>query len=251
MTTWVFLRGLTREARHWGDFPATFRAAFGEELGLDDILTPDLPGNGRRYAEASPSSVEAMLEACRLELRAQGKPPPYHLLAFSLGAMVAVAWATRYPEECRAAVLINTSLRPHSPFYQRLRPSAWFQLLRLLFASGLARERAILALTSTRAAELQAILPLWANYAHTCPVSRSSALRQLFAAARFTALEKPIVPLLILNGAGDRMVDPRCSLKLAQAWDADFARHPSAGHDLPLDAGAWVAREVKTWLDKK
>ena len=248
MTTWVFLRGLAREARHWGDFPARFRAAFGGELSRNDILTPDLPGNGRRFLEPSPTRVEAMMEACRRELREQGRAPPYHLLAFSLGGMVAVAWAARYPEECRAAVLLSTSLRPYNPFYQRLRPRAWPMLLRLLAASGAARERVILELTSARATELRDVLPEWTRYARECPVSRRNILRQLFAAARFSAVAKPAIPLLILAGAGDRMVHPRCSQRLARAWGADFAPHPSAGHDLTLDDGEWVASEVKAWL---
>lgn len=251
MTTWVFLRGLTREARHWGDFPARFRAAFGDEFGNPlaqcDILTPDLPGNGRRHAERSPTTVEAMMEACRSELREQGRAPPYHLLALSLGGMVAVAWAARHPEECKAAVLLGTSLRPYSRFHERLRPDAWPTLLRLLLASGEARERAILELTSARAAELRDVLPDWAAWASECPVSRGNTLRQLFAAARFSAMEKPAVPLLILAGAGDRLVHPRCSRRLARAWGADFALHPTAGHDLPLDDGVWVARQVGEW----
>jgi pimeloyl-ACP methyl ester carboxylesterase len=246
MTTWVFLRGLAREARHWGDFPARFSAALAEP----DILTPDLPGNGRRFREPSPMRVEAMMEACRRELHDQGKPPPYHLLALSLGGMVAVAWAARYPEECRAAVLISSSLRPWSPFYQRLLPGAWPTLLAMLAAGPAARERAILALTSARATELRAVLPDWVAYAREYPVSPRNALRQLLAAARFRALEKPDVPLLILAAKADRMVSPRCSQRLARAWGAQFVLHPDAGHDLPLDDGEWVAREVKDWLTK-
>ncbi|MDP2786993.1 MAG: alpha/beta hydrolase [Pseudomonadota bacterium] len=248
MTTWVFLRGLAREARHWGDFPARFRAAFDGELAAGDILTPDLPGNGRRYAEPSPTRVEAMMEACRRELRAQGRPPPYHLLALSLGGMVAVAWALRYPEECRAAVLLSTSMRPYGAIYERLRPGAWPTLLSLLGASGEARERAIFELSSARAAALADVMPAWIEYAREYPVSRLGALRQLLAAARFSAVEKPAVPVLLLAGAGDHMVNPRCSERLAQAWDADFVLHPTAGHDLPLDDGDWVAREVRSWL---
>ncbi len=248
MTTWVFLRGLTREARHWGDFPARFRAAFADTLAPGDILTPDLPGNGRRCRETSPSRIEAMLEACRAELREADKAPPYHLLALSLGGMVAVSWALRYPEECRAAVMLSTSLRPYNPFHQRLRPGAWPIVLRLLAAGPAARERAILQLTSARAAELAAVLPDWNAWLRECPVSRGNALRQLFAAARFSAPEKPAVPLLFLAGAGDRMVDPRCSQDLAQAWGAAFSLHPTAGHDLSLDAGDWVAQETRAWL---
>ncbi len=248
MTTWVFLRGLTREARHWGDFPGRFRAAFAGELAEDDILTPDLPGNGHRFREPSPASVVALMEACRVELRESGKPPPYHLLAFSLGGMVAVAWALHHPEECEVAVLLNTSLRPHNPFHQRLRWGAWAKLPGLLVADGETRERAILELTSSRAAELGHVVPAWAAWARECPVSRGNALRQLLAAARFSAPDAPAMPLLLLSGTGDRMVDPRCSQRLARAWGADIATHATAGHDLTLDQGDWVAERVRAWL---
>jgi pimeloyl-ACP methyl ester carboxylesterase len=243
-TTWVLLRGLAREARHWGDFPAILGEAFPDA----DILTPDLPGNGRRYREPSPTRVADMVAAVRRELREQGRAPPYHLLALSLGGMVAVDWALRHPRECRAAVLINTSMRPHNPFYQRLRPAAWPTLPHLLAAGDEAREQAILELTSARAAELAGVLPAWLGYARTCPVSRRNTLRQLLAAARFSAREQPAIPLLILAGAADCMVNPSCSQRLAQAWNAEFHRHPGAGHDLPLDAGEWLAQVVRAWL---
>jgi len=245
MTTWVFLRGLSREARHWGDFPQRFRAVLGESVG--DILTPDLPGNGRLFDVPSPTRVDAMLESCRLELRAHGHAPPYHLLALSLGGMVAAAWAKRYPAECRAAVLISTSLRPYCPVFQRLRPAAWLTLARLMSLGGETRERAILKLTSARAPELQAIPLAWAAYAREYPPSRRNTLRQLLAAARFSA-PKPDVPVLLLASLRDRMVHPECSRRLSSAWGARFVMHADAGHDLPLDDADWVAREVATWL---
>lgn len=250
MSTWVFLRGLTREARHWGDFPSRFLAAFGQELAPEDLLTPDLPGNGRRHLEQSPMEVAEIMESCRRDLVRRGHPPPYHLLALSLGSMVALSWAARHPEECRAAVLINSSMRPWCPFYRRLRPAVWPSLLPLLSIQGAARERAVLELTSSRAAELSPILPTWTGYARECPVSRRNAVRQLIAAARFSCAEKPVVPLLFLAGAADRMVHPLCSRTVAQAWGADFALHPTAGHDLPLDDGDWVSREVRRWVPR-
>jgi pimeloyl-ACP methyl ester carboxylesterase len=246
MTTWVLLRGLAREARHWGGFPEKLRAAL--ELPADAIVTPDLPGNGTRFRERSPTDVVELMEAVRTDLRARGHAPPYHLLALSLGGMVAVAWASRYPEECRALVLINTSLRPYSPFYQRLRPRAWPTLPSLLFASGMARERAILKLTSARAEELAGVLPQWAAWARECPVSPANATRQLLAAARYAAPRRPQVPMLVLGGDGDGMVNPECSRELARAWNADLAIHPNAGHDMLLDAPDWVARELRRWL---
>jgi len=247
MSTWIFLRGLTREARHWGDFVATFGAAIGDA----DVLTPDLPGNGHLYRRQSPLSVAAMAEYCRAELQARGIAPPYRLLAMSLGAMVAVAWAHEHPEEISACVLINTSLRPFSPFYRRLRPRAYPALLKLALrgTASEAWDEAILRLTSKRAGNSAGILSAWNAYRREYPVSRRNALRQLLAASRYCApAAKPPVPVLVLAGAQDALVDPACSRRLAQCWQADFAEHPTAGHDLPLDDGAWVARQVRHWL---
>ena len=119
MTTpiWILLRGLMREQRHWGEFPATLARA----LPGARIVTPDLPGNGTRHDEDSATRVAAMVEDCRQHLLARGIPAPYHLLALSLGGMVAVEWASRYPQEIARCVLVNTSMRPYSPFYLRLR----------------------------------------------------------------------------------------------------------------------------------
>ncbi|MGH8446327.1 MAG: alpha/beta fold hydrolase, partial [Solimonas sp.] len=120
-TPWIFLRGLVRDSRHWGAFPQAFR----ERLGDAGVVTLDLPGNGALSGDSSPASVEGMVAYCRAELLRRGLPPPYRLLAMSLGAMVAAAWADTQPREIDAAVLINTSLRPFSPFWHRLQPRAY------------------------------------------------------------------------------------------------------------------------------
>jgi pimeloyl-ACP methyl ester carboxylesterase len=247
MSQWVFLRGLTRESRHWGDFPAVFCG----EIADADVVAPDLPGNGRLNYLQSPASVEAMAEYCRADLLARGIRPPYYLLAMSLGAMVAVAWAHRYPEEVRGCVLINTSLRPFSRFYERLRPRSYPALAKLAVLGGSAAEweRRILDLTSCCRGDGAAILAAWVACRRERPVSRANALRQLLAALRYRApTQKPAAPLLVLASANDALVDPRCSQRLAQRWQTKFASHPGAGHDIPLDDGAWVARQVRGWL---
>lgn len=244
---WVLLRGLTRESRHWGGFPDQLRAA----MPGADVAAIDLPGNGRLHGERSPDTVEAMADAARAELRRQGLAPPYRLLAMSLGAMVAVAWAARHPQELAGAALINTSLRPFSPPWQRLRPRAWGPLLRLaaLDPEPAAWEATILELTSRGVAEPAALLADWGAWRRECPVSRGNALRQLIAAARFQApSERPAPPLLLLASQRDGLVDPRCSRRLAAAWGLPLALHTSAGHDLPLDDGAWVASQLARWV---
>jgi pimeloyl-ACP methyl ester carboxylesterase len=247
MSTWVLLRGLTRESRHWGTFPALLQA----HLGSAQAVTLDLPGNGRLNAQPSPAGVPGMAVACRALLRERGLPPPYHLLAMSLGAMVALAWANEHPGELQACVLINTSLRTFSPWYQRLRPRNYGALLGMaLSRDASAKERTVLGMTTRHpTADTSQLLADWVRWRRECPVTGANALRQLWAAARFsTPRAAPQVPLLVLSSAADGLVDPRCSQRLAQAWGVPLRTHPTAGHDLPLDDGAWVAREVAGWL---
>lgn len=246
--TWVLLRGLTREARHWGAFPA----AFAQAVPGARVIALDLPGNGALHRGRSPGSVAAMASHCRDELRRRGVAPPFHVLAMSLGAMVATAWAVAAPDEIAAAVLINTSLRPFSPFHQRLRPANCATLLRLLGtrANTLAWERAVLAMTSNGpAADPAALLQAWAGYRRECPVGAANAWRQLWAAARYRApARSPFARVLLLGSTADALVDVRCTRQLARHWSCEARLHPSAGHDLPLDDPAWVARQVRDWL---
>jgi pimeloyl-ACP methyl ester carboxylesterase len=247
MTTWIFLRGLTRESRHWGDFPEMFR----REVSGAQVYTPDLPGNGALNMQRSPLHVEEMMEDCRAQLIGQGVPPPYHLLAMSLGAMVAVAWAARYPDEILGCVLINTSLRPYSPFYRRLKPGNYPRLLKLALLGGSeqAWESTILEITSRHVKQPAAALENWIAYRRERPVSARNAFHQLLAALRYRApANRLAVPVLVLMSRQDALVDVSCSRQLAQRWNAVFSEHPTAGHDLPLDDGAWVISKVKHWL---
>jgi len=166
--------------------------------------------------------------------------------------MVAVEWASRYPDEVARCVLINTSMRPYSRFHQRLRWQNYPAILKLLLNGGVeSQERLILRLTSREgdAAERTGLLQRWLGYQREFPVTHKNALRQLWSAARFRAPPaRPTVPLLVLASAGDQLVDHRCSANLARAWQTELHTHPTAGHDLPLDDGAWVAQAVAKWL---
>lgn len=244
MSTWILLRGLTRESGHWGDFPALLAA----RLPQARILALDLPGNGARYRERSPLRIDGMVADCRSRLAAQGVDGPLHLLAMSLGAMVALAWTIEHATQVAGTVLINPSFAGLSPCYRRLRPASWPTLLGVLTRrDARAREAAILRLTSARANP--AVLDDWIALRQRHPVTTGNALRQLAAAARFRLpAEPPAVPLLLLSGTRDALVDPRCSAALAARWRLPHLAHPAAGHDLPLDDGAWVVERIATWL---
>lgn len=247
-TQWVLLRGLVRESGHWGAFVPLFES----RMPGATVLTLDLPGNGALYRHPSPTHLHAMVDSCRQQLRAQGLGPPYAVLAVSMGAMVAVQWAHDYPHEVERQVLVNTSMRPFSAFYERLRPRNWSTVAQLVLRTLVGRasarqwETAVLRLTTT--GHHPQVLQAWMLLRLAHPVSTANALRQLWAAARFRAPHgRPRVPSLLLASTCDALVAVRCSRALAHAWQVPLHEHPHAGHDLPLDDPEWVVQQIRAW----
>jgi pimeloyl-ACP methyl ester carboxylesterase len=244
MEQWIFLRGLVRESRHWGAFVQQFELAVPGAR----VNTVDLAGCGMRCGERSATSVRDMVEDCRMQLRGRGLTGPYPILAVSMGAMVAAEWARVYPQEVAALVLINTSMRPFSAFYRRLRPSNYGRILRLFVsgASAVQWEQQILDMTTNHATS--DVLPCWTRLREQSPVSPVNALRQLWAAMRYRAGSvRPHAATLLLASEQDRLVSVKCSESLARAWSLPLQLHPTAGHDLTLDDGLWVASRVQAW----
>jgi pimeloyl-ACP methyl ester carboxylesterase len=250
VTTWVLLRGLTREARHWGRFPdAMCRAMPGAR-----VVAVDLPGFGSRRGERCPARIEEIAEGARAGARLAAAELPVHVLGLSLGAMVAVEWSRARPGEVSACVLVNASLGTLSAFHQRLRPRNYAHLVRLALPGLDDREResAIVRLTSSRGDPEGTIAGAWAAYRRDRPFSPGNAWRQLVAAARYAGSRSPPpVPALVLASEGDRLVDPACSRAIAASWGVPIEVHPRAGHDLPLDDGAWVAERVSEWISRR
>ncbi|MER0203373.1 MAG: alpha/beta hydrolase [Nitrosomonas sp.] len=238
----VLLRGLWREARHWGKFTAQLQQQFPTAL----ISTPDIPGNGMRNHETSPDTIAAMTDALRQQINSN---QPIRLIALSMGGMIAIDWMTRYPAEIEAAVLINTSARPLSPFYRRLRWTAYPHVLPLIFHSAAQRESDILRLTSNRHQHDTKLLESWQQWQRQNPVALASARNQFLAAMKFSVTAQPNQPVLVVTSRADRLVDYRCSQKLAQTWNTNYVEHESAGHDLPLDEPEWVAQNIRHWFD--
>jgi pimeloyl-ACP methyl ester carboxylesterase len=240
--TWFFLRGLVRESGHWNGFLENFAHAFPHRK----VVALDIPGAGPKFQEPSCTSISATMESLRAEFAAQRGEKNY-LFAVSLGAMVGVEWLHQHPKDFGGAVLVNTSLRGLSPLPHRLRPQNYGALLSILMSGTLEeRERKILEITSRRPEMVERWAKPWAAIQAARPVSKANALRQLLAAARYAPpRSKPAVPVLILNGGSDGLVNPDCSQRLAKLWDAPLKVEPSAGHDLTLDAPAWVIEQLK------
>jgi pimeloyl-ACP methyl ester carboxylesterase len=249
---WVLLRGLVREKRHWGEFPDTLQTHFPD----DEIVLYDFPGNGQRCKEKSATTVIEVVEDLRSYLSDQSISKPVHIIALSLGAMVAVEWLNKYPDECASAVLISTSMRGLNPFYQRLLPSSYPAIFKsLLIPAGIERNEAmnlklISNIVSSDKSRSEQTVNQWLNYSRQCPVAVMNGLRQLLAAIRFRVPSRqPKTPMLVLCSVADKLVSPECSFALAEHWSLPLEMHAGAGHDIPLDDGDWVCEKISQWLN--
>lgn len=243
---WLFLRGLSREQRHWGSFPEVFRA----RLPGARVHCLDLPGTGTEVSRASPLSVRGIMEDVRrryLALRG-AHPGPWGLLGMSLGGMVSMAWAADHPGDFSRVVLANTSAADVGRPWDRMSPEAIATTLRVMLARDpVERERRVLGMVTRRLGDREAVARAWAEIHRTSPVSRETVARQLFAATRFRAPARLGVPALVVIGAGDALASPACGQALGDRFGARIEVHPDGGHELALDAPEWLADRIAAW----
>lgn len=245
---WLFIRGLARDSRHWGDFPEEFSAGLGV-----DVATIDPPGFGSQNGRVSPASVAEIVDDLRdrfiADLRGEDE---WSILGISLGGMATLDWISRYPKDFRQAVVINTSAGNLGNAVDRgaltiARAVGTALLRRELTAPG-GLERRLLTLSSNRpAAELDPIGEQWARWQVEAGPKRDSVRNQILAATRFRAPDHVATPLLVMTSIGDRMVSYRCSVEIARTLEAPIRMHTTAGHDLPLDDPHWVIEQVSAW----
>lgn len=246
-SNWLLLRGLTREAGHWGDFLPLLQQAFPNA----QIHCLDLAGSGEFYQQASPKTIGQITAQVRQHAQQRGwLTAKITLLTLSLGGMVAWDWMQQYPDDINGAVLMNSSLASVNPFYQRLRWQSYKQLAHVIHQpDDYKREVAIVKLVSNLASQHEKVAAQWGEIQHLRPVSRQNALRQIIAAARYKpSLAKPLPPVLLLNGLGDRLVSPACSAAISKRWSMPLMTHPWAGHDLCIDDANWVIAQLQQWL---
>ena len=238
--SWLLIRGLSREQRHWGDFPSILAEAVSEE-----VRCIDPPGFGTESGRRSPSRLPEITDDLRARFRADAGHGPWSILGISLGGMVALDWCARYPDDFGRCVVVNTSTRL-SPVWQRFRPGTVPSILGSRFrGDAVAAERASLAVTVNRSDhDLDALATQFAQWTDECRPSQASLSGQVLAATRFRAPERVDVPVLVLASEGDRLVSPSCSRVLATHLGAPIVVHPDGGHDLALDDPHWICAQL-------
>jgi pimeloyl-ACP methyl ester carboxylesterase len=241
--SWLLVKGMRQDARYWFDVPDRLAARVPGR-----VLTLDLPGVGSAAHRPAPWDVDGLVDDLRarfLEAAAPGDGP-WGLVGLSLAGMVALRWAARFPEELAHVVVGNSSDGRHSWPWRRLRLANLPRMAATARRRGVARERASLDLVVALRgpAERDALAAHYAAWQREIPCTPATLARQLVAGATFRGPAAVEVPLTFLVGRGDRFVDPRCTDALAAAHGAPLIAHPTAGHDLSVDAPDWLIARI-------
>lgn len=241
--TWIFLRGLTRGAFHWLGFEKKFQAHFKNT----NTFTPDLAGNGSLHEEISNTDIDQAVHQVRnLIPESALKNKKVGLLTISMGGMIGTRWAEMFPDEVSHLVLINSSFASLSPFYRRLRVGNYPQLIKTLIQSDANQmENFILRTTSNFEENWRPHLNDIVQFHQRHPVTAANFFRQLKMAGQTDFQQKPTANTLILASENDRLVHFDCSQVIAKTWNVPIEIHPSAGHDLPLDAPDWIFEKLQ------
>lgn len=246
--SFILVRGLIREAAHWGSFMDELKKTFPEST----FNCIDIPGAGIHFKKTTPLSIHEIVKEMREDFKSLNLPKdkPVVLMAVSLGGMIAAQWLKDFSKDFQYAILINTSYGDFSPVWKRLKPQALAKLIKVPTLKGLERERRILEVVSNRDDKYDENAKHWHNITMERPVSLPNTIRQLVAATKFkTEGMIPKIPVLLLGAPQDRMVDVSCTRAIAKAWNAPAIEHPTAGHDLTTDDPQWTAQTVHGWFE--
>ena len=242
--TFYFIRGLSRETRHWGNFLKKFSQQFNVKA-----IALELPSVGTRNKENSPRKIQEITDDLRNKVK---KGLPYGLVSISMGGMIAMDWAARFPQEVSHLCIINSSAGNLSLPHQRLKLEAIKMISKVLINSSVEnRERAALKLTCNIKVIDQEIIDLYAMYAKEFPLRKKEFFNQLYAAATFRVpKEIKQKDFLIFCSQNDRLVNSKCSTQIAKHFHQKLITHKKAGHDLVLDDPAWLLDKLKNiWFN--
>lgn len=243
---WLLLRGLMREADHWGDFPKDLEA----QKGVDRVVCLDLPGVGTESSRLFIPSIKQAVEdlRSRFKILQQDKgDEEWGILGISLGGMIAMQWAHDYPHDFKKIVVMNSSSK-ESPVWKRLTvPSIAVAFECFLEKDLVKREKKIIDMVSNLRKNDLKLIDSWIKIAQKNDFSKLTAANQITAASLFKLPKKINTPMLVLTSRADRMVSYECSKYISERFKAPIKIHPSAGHDIAIDDSKWVTEQIINW----
>lgn len=247
---WIVLRGLGRGFGHWGSFQAKLKQAFPN----DEFYFLDLPGNGLLNKETSPTKMAEYVPSMLTQLKAttfEKTTGQVYGIGLSLGGMIITEWANQQPDFFTKIFLINTSSAGISKPWKRMSLFVVKNSFKQLFAKTI-DEMELNSLLVTTGLSAEKIKKDYGidyqsniQFSKDHPISGKNIFHQLIAAVRYVFPKKLNTPAVIINGAGDRFVDPTCSIEIHNQWKSPLLTHPTAGHDIAFEDAAWLIEKIK------
>jgi pimeloyl-ACP methyl ester carboxylesterase len=250
------MRGLVREARHWGHL----KDYFAQRLPAASMHTVDFPGMGTEHHRQTPAKMDQIVDDTRARhLDARSKSDiaanaKWGIFAVSLGGMVALNWASRYPNDFEYVVVANTSAGNLSTPFQRFSWRNLGKVARATFTrNSVRREQLLLSFTVNNPNIDQGqVAQQWSQFPRA---SRSTLIRQMWAASRWKLPAQINSNVLVLASEADRLCNVQCGKNIAAHIGAPIMIHPTAGHELPRDEPDWciaqVQAQLRLWRNEK
>jgi pimeloyl-ACP methyl ester carboxylesterase len=237
---------------------------FTDALSQDFLtIAPDLRGYGRSKTR-SPFVMEdhlTDLEALLDQLNIQD----CFILGWSLGGILALELALRYPDRIKGLILVATAANPIS----NLPSPSKSELINTLIVGGLnwlrpgwswnintfGRRSILKYLFSEHSPEAYSFLAR-AGSAATLKTSRH-AQNALMAALgqrydRLSDLDRIQSPCLVLSGAEDRHIISKASHETAQSLkNSHWICYPSASHLFPWEIPDQMNQDIQAWLQDR
>lgn len=220
--TLVYLHGAGLNAAIWGDVPG---------------IALNLPGHGGR-ARAGRATAENFAEAIFADV-----PKGSVLVGFSLGGMVALAFAARYPEHLRALVLVDTPIR--AP----LKIISWYTPFVAPVVTRFPGTKTIAKVVGSRIENPVGQAQFRETLANGAPSGLSDAL---IVAGRFdgaAALKDLRLPVQVQVGARSLLTGEAYRALVREACPQAEIIELDTGHHIPSDNPAAMHAEISRFLE--
>lgn len=250
--TVFLLRGIGREAGHWGDaYPRFLKSHFPTA----DVIFMDLPGAGKYHQQPALPTVEKMADFLRTEYFPQidSLPGKKVIIATSLAGNVALEWITQYPCDFDGAILLSTSLKGVCKSKHRVKPAAKKEFVSIFLTNDVAeREKAFLSINSNLNIGNDSLLTAWQGIQKERPVRQGALLKQTVAGMIYQPKKSQrVIPILLIGSKADKIVDEKCLHQVADAIKSDLILHETAGHGIPVDVPHWLADTTSYWITQE
>jgi pimeloyl-[acyl-carrier protein] methyl ester esterase len=242
----VLLHGWGMHSGMWGPLTASLAKRFR-------VHAVDIPGHGHSAALA-PWTFEAVVDAIRSRFAVEAGPPI--VVGWSLGGLIALAWARAAPASIARLVLVATtpSFVTHSDWLPAMDPQTLARFgdeLRVAYRMTLLRFLSLQLKDSEGGkAALAALRARLFERPDPAPATLDAALHVLASVDLRSAASHVAVPTLVIAGERDTLVPPGAGAWLARAMpDARYIEIRGAAHVPFLSHPAQFTQAMMDFLD--